>query len=240
MSSLMEQYLKKYGGATVEKQAEAKDDPAQLLASLFSENEGQEKQAEAEKLAAVYDELGRRLARETFAAEHLGLTEGGEKTAEQQAAEKQAAEKQADGQELVGLLKSLLEPQQEKTAADDGFADFLKALEGAGKQEKTAEEIELEKYTQLGAKLAAGYVQGAKDIVMKILQRIQGMAQAGGAAVAQKAQAVGKGFMGAVRGPEGVAQVAKAFPGQAALLAGGGAAVGAGAGALARGGGDKK
>jgi hypothetical protein len=214
MSSLMQEYLKKYGGETTEKKAAA-DDPGKLLADLFSTDEGQEKKAEAEKLAAVYDELGRRLARETFAAEQLGLTE--EKTAEEKGEEK-GAEKTASADDPAKMLLALLQPEKEaeKTAAtkeDDGFGKFLEAITGG--EEKTAEQAELEKYAALGEKLAMGFLAGKKDLIAGIMKRVGGLIRAG----STKAKAVASGFYQHVKGA----------PGASAALATGGAAAGYGA-----------
>ncbi len=118
------------------------------LKSLFEQHFGtdQEKVGEDQsvKLAAAYEELGRKLAREAFVSEVLSAREG-EKEADGEKEEGGEKEKVAEEDEALAAILSDGETEEagetekveEKTAEDDQVDAILKALKG---EEKTASE----------------------------------------------------------------------------------------------------
>ena len=140
---LMEIYLAKYGAKTPAAAPE-KEDGAAKLAELIGEKDPEK----AVKLASAYEELGRRLARETFAAEAAGLVEP---PAEEKKAE---AEPSADD-----LIKQLLGEPQEKKSGDQEFDAFIAALVKTGEDEKEAA------LKELGTKILSGLKAGKEKTV---------------------------------------------------------------------------
>ena len=118
MGKILDAYMKKYGGA--EKPAAPADVDA-VFAALF----GSEKTAAAddgEKTAAVYEELGRRLAREAWASD----------ATEKAAAADPGAPTQDEIQKVAAELINEMISGEEKTASGDEFAQLF--------GEKTAED----------------------------------------------------------------------------------------------------
>jgi hypothetical protein len=128
MGKILEAYLKKYGG---EEKTAAPADVNAVFASLF----GEEKTAsdESVKTAAVYEELGRRLAREAFASDSV------EKVAAEGSDEVSSDELQKAAAEIVNELLS----GTEKTAAEGDEFDQLFGTAVAEDEVKTAAQAEV-------------------------------------------------------------------------------------------------
>lgn len=197
MKSLMDIYRQKYGGDGQDKMAASDTDDLLRQLGIDDEDRGV-------KLAAAYDELGRRLARETFAAEVLGADGETEKT--------------ADEDDVENLLAEVAGQPQEKTASDEVADKFLAALtEEVGEDEVKLAEIKEAALREMMAKILnsarAGGVK-AKAFVSNLLAKARG----GGA----KARALLR------KGVEGLKTRKREV-----AVGGAGAAAGAGGGALA-------
>lgn len=244
MGKILEAYLAKYGG---DDKAAAPADVDAVFASIF----GAEKTAEAKddgvKIAAVYEELGRRLAREAWAAE---APAGEEKVAAEEVSKEEIQKVAAE------LLNEML-AGEEKTAGADEFSQLFgeKPAEDEAKTAAQAEVIEgvikaacagnaqaVETFGRLykvastaaGASLRQRIVDVMKSMASKTkggLDAVRSSLVAGAKSVGSKAKAVGakaKDIGGkAVGAAKEVGQVARAFPGQSAALAGAGAGLGA-------------
>jgi len=222
--SLMDIYNRVYG-AGAEKVASGKeDDPQQLLADLMKTASKSPEDDKNEKLAAAYDQLGRRLAQETFVNEVMG---GQEKDAsilkEIIDGQKEAAAEETSEE----TTEETTEEQPAKEADDKEFLAGLAAiLNGDGKpaaEEKTAEEKKAEEkqaaLNELAEKVIEKAASGDARSKAALKYMVEKAAAGKGKAVLE---ALRKGYK-AVKGKKGT-------KGRAARV---GAAAGAGGGALA-------
>jgi hypothetical protein len=207
--SLKDIYEKAYGGT--EKTAE------DVLARILGEGEDEQR---SEKLANAYDELGRSLARETFASEVLGR----EKTASDSVLEEIFGEESAE------------EEAPEKTAADEVLSEIFG--EDGDDLDKQAADFEvklatIDKEAALAFKLIKEAAKGGKK-ALGLLGRITGAAKKGGKKAMKflrKGYEAVKAAPGAVqKGMKGAYRAVKRHPAIAGGGAGAGLALGLGGG----------
>jgi colicin import membrane protein len=131
--SLMDLYKKTYGGA--DKTAAAGKPGEDILSELLGEKAASEATTEETKTAAAYEELGRQLARESFATDVLGLDPESEKTAAVIAELLSGPEKTAEKTE-----EKVADKKETKEAAADAGDALLIELGLAEAPKKEAED----------------------------------------------------------------------------------------------------
>jgi hypothetical protein len=249
MGKILEAYLSKYGGE--EKKASTSDVDA-VFASIFGTEKVAEVKEDGEKVAAVYEALGRRLAREAWAAEAAGVEKEASEEAPAEEVQKVAAElinemlsgeEKTASDELAEVLGEKPAEDEVKTAAQVHVLEGVIKAACAGnekaaglfeqiKEAATAASPSLRQKLVAALKNVASATKGGLDAVRNALVKGKGKAVAGAKAVGSKAKAIGGKAVGAAKE---VGQVAKAFPGASAAMAGAGVGIGAlGAYALSR------